>query len=242
MTKQPYSHFDLPREFLSREGHYLPPKARDQAEIARRRSLPAGTLVHEQQAKGIEIASKIFASVETGEGMAFTTRLLGMTAINTSWYIFGQKAPDVMRRRLHLPKMANEETEERLSAAQLRLDTIQDFNVAHDLANGVAKAHLIDKLSVRRANGFGRHLGNLALNLAVLGDGQTTISGNAFEVQEEVRSKGLNLIDGSINFVLDHDSHPSFAQLADYDSPLGVHWRLEAPNAAFDAYNEAFNS
>lgn len=239
MTKQPFSNFDLPRQHLGEQGHYIPPKARSEAEIARRRALPAGTLVAEEQVKGLQIAHNILKQVEPGESMAFTTKMLGMAAINSSWYTFGKGAPDVMRRRLMLPKVADHETDWRMSAQELRQQAMTGLTEAHGMAAGVAAATAENKLTVRRARAFGRYIGNVSLRLAVLDDGKTTMGGDAFEVQKEVRDKALDLLEFSREFGANTQSHPSIAQLANPDSPLGVHWRNEAPNGAFTAYKQA---
>lgn len=236
---KPRTHFDLTREHLSERGHYIPPKARDAEEIARRRSLPAGTLIAEQQARGLEIAHDILASVEPGEDMLFTTRMLGMAALNSSWYMFGQDASDVMRRRLWLPKMADDDTGYRQSAAELRTTTIDSLDGAHSMAQEFATWLAERRATERRKKQLGRHLGNTSLHLAVLGDGRTVIGGDAFDVQDEVRERSLELLRFARQFGIDAQTHLSVAQLADADSPLGVHWRHEAPDGAYEAYQEA---
>lgn len=244
MTKQPFSNFDLPRQHLSEQGHYVPPAARDEDEIRRRRALPAGTLLAEQQAHGVALAGNILSRVEAGEDMLFTTQMLGMATINSSWYVFaqGKHAPDVMRRRLILPKLADQETDWRQTAEGLREETVEGLATAGLLAQAFAADRAANRVSVRRDRAFGRHLGNVSLHLAVLRDGQTTIGGNAHEVQIEVRDRALELLDVARQFSIDHHSHPSIAQLANPDSPLGVHWRNTAPNGAYQAYREAIAS
>lgn len=239
MNKQPFSNFDLPRQHLSDQGHYVPPKARDEAEIARRRMLPRGTLVAEQQVRGIEVAHRILETVKVGEDMAFTTRMLGMAAINSSWYIFGQGAPDVMRRRLMLPKMADDENEWRQTPDELRVQTINGLRESRRQAAAITEATAANRLTARRSRSFGRLLGNVSLHLGVLDDGRTIIGGDAFEVQKHVRDKALDLLEFARQFGQDTQSHPSIAQLANPDSPLGVHWRREAPDNAFYAYEAA---
>lgn len=237
--KQPFSNFDLPRQHLGVEGHYVPPKARDATEAARRKTLAPGTVLAELQVKGIDISRNIVANVEPGRDMAFSTRLIGMAAINSSWYTFGQGAPDVMRRRLLLPKVADHAADWRKSAEELRVDAVDGLADAANMAQGVTAAVSKDRLTTRRVRQFGRYLGNVSLRVAVLGDGETAITGDAFEAQKQVRDKALDLLEFARNFSEQTGAHPSIAQLADPDSPLSVYWRREAPDGAYRAYESA---
>lgn len=238
MTKQPYSNFDLPRQHLSQEGHYVPPKARDPEEIARRRTLPAGTVLAEQQAKGVEIAHTLLGRTEVGSDMKFVTHMVGMLTINASWYLFGRGAPDVMRRRLILPHIARYEDDSRLSAAELRENALEGLGLATDMAADFAGRYAERKLSVHWARGFARHLGNVALDLAVLGDGNTTISGNAFAVQEHVRSQALDLLEYARQSGIDTGTHPSVAQLPDRYSQASLNIHKNGPDNVVQTYDD----
>jgi hypothetical protein len=242
MPKQPYSNFDLPRQHLGVEGHYVPPKARDEAEIARRKTLPPGTLIAEQQAKSLRVAHTILHQLAPGEGMGFASHMIGMATINSSWYTYGQGAPDVMRRRLLLPIVADKETDWRKSAEELQIDALGGLDQAHRLASGIADAIAANTLTKRRVRQFGQYLGNVSLRVAVAGDGRTTLAGDAFEVQEQVRAKALDLLEFAREFGDQTGAHPSVAQLDDPDSPLNVYWRRKAPNDAFQAHQNAIGT
>lgn len=237
--KQPFTHFDLTRQHLGEAGHYVPPKARDSAEIERRKQLPAGTLLAEQQQKGIKIARNILKNVEAGESMAFTTKLLGMAVMNASWYTFAQGAPDVMRRRLILPKMADLETEWRPSIHDLRTETLASLALAEEHAGAYTGAIAGNRLSKNRVQQFGRYMGNISLKLAVIDSGLYVPGGNAWEVQKAVRGSALGLLEDARTFDSTLLEHPSVAQLADPDSPLGIFWRKQAPQSAYEAYEQA---
>src|SRR6202008_618747 len=234
--KKPFTHFDLTREHLSEQGHYVPPKTRDAQEAARRRGLPAGTLIAEQQTKGLGLAHNILGRVEPGEDMQFVTRMLGMAVMNSSWYVFGKDAGDVMRRRLWLPKMADSETDWRQTPKELHLETVDGLVEAQYLSGQFAKKTEKLRVTETHKRGLGRLLGNMSLNLAVLGDGQTVLGGNAHDVQDQVRERSLGLMRFARQFGIDQQAHPSAAQLIDPDSPLGVYWRREAPDGAYQAY------
>jgi hypothetical protein len=236
---KPRTHFDLTREHLSKEGHYVPPKTRDPQEAARRRGRPRGTLIAEQQARGLGIAHNILGRAETGKDMEFTTRMLGMAVMNSSWYVFGKDANDVMRRRLWLPKMADSDTDWRQTPKELHLNTVDGLVMAQYLSEEFAHMTAQDRVTETKKRALGRHLGNMALNLAVLGDGRTVMGGNAHEVQDQARERSLELMRFARQFGIDHQTHPSIAQLPDRDSTLGLYWRQEAPDGAYQAYEEA---
>ena len=242
MTKLPFSNFDLPRQHLSGEGHYVPARARDIDEIVRRRSLPAGNVLLTQQRRGLEIAGRILTQVEAEEDLRFATKILGMAAMNTGWYAFAQNAPDVMRRRLILPKLADHETDWRQTAEGLRVETIKGLAVAEETAAIMAERHANRSRVPVIPAALGRRMGNVSLQLAVIHHGATSVGGNAFEVQKHVRDTSLEILEDAREFGVETGSHPSIAQLADPDSPLAVHWRREAPDGAFAAYESAIAS
>lgn len=233
MTQQPYTHFDLPKQHLSEQSHYVPPAARNLAEVARRRQLPAGTLLKEQQLGGMVVARDVLATVNPGIDTAFASRMIGMAMLNTSWYIFGKDAPGVMRRRLLLPKASDEPVMTR-SAAATRAKILEGLDTGIELAEQVVDQHKKRRVSHATARAFGRHIGNVSLLCAVLGDGQRTMTGPVFAVQEHARTEALELLDNSRQiFEITGDAHPSVAQLADTDSPLSVYWRRSAPDGAY---------
>lgn len=235
--KQPYSHFDLPRQHLGQEGHYVPPKARDAKEIARRRTLPPGTVLAEQQAKGVVIAHKLLERTEVGADMRYATHILGMLTINSSWYLFAKDAPDVMRRRLLLPRIARYETDTRISPAEQREKTLGGLALAAEMATDFADRYAKQKLSVSRAHQFARHLGNVSLDIAVLGDGQTTIGGNDFDVQKHVRSQALDLLEYAREAGVATGTHPSVAQLPDQYSPASIEIHTHGPDQVVSNYD-----
>ncbi len=111
-----YKDFDLPTNHQAKGEDYIPPKARQADEIERRRRLPSGTLLAEQQRDGIAISAEALARLEREEDLQFASRILGASALNTSWYLFAKGAP-VMRRRLKLPVLATPEPEFRPNTA-----------------------------------------------------------------------------------------------------------------------------
>ena len=236
---KPRTHFDLTREHLSEEGHYIPPRTRDAQEAGRRKGRPRGTLIAEQQAKGLGITQNILSRVEVGKDMEFVTRMLGMAVMNSSWYVFAKDAEERMRRRLWLPTMADHLTDYRQTPEELRLNTIDGLVEAQYMAEEFARKTAELRVTESHKRALGKHLGNMSLNLAVLGDGQTSIGGDAHTVQEEVREKSIKLMKFARQFGIDHGTHPSVAQVPDRDSTFGIHWRQQAPDGAYQVYQEA---
>lgn len=242
MTKLPFSNFDLPRQHLTGDGNYIPRRTRDEAEAARRRSLAPGTVLAEQQAKGMRIAATILSHELDDDAMRFTAQMLSQALLNTSWYTFGKDAPDVMRRRLWLPKMADHHSDWRQTAEGLRIVTAQHALATTGLAQAIATQASHNHVTKRTATSFGRQAGAFALHVALLehvGIGQ---SGSAHEVQRDVRDIALVALDGARSSSEVLGSHASIAQLADYDSELGVTWRHEAPQDAYEAYLESYQA
>lgn len=242
MTKLPFSNFDLPRQHLGGEGHYIPPRARDKDEIARRRSLPSGILLLEQQRRGLEIAGSILTLVKEDEDIKFTAKMIGMAALNTGWYAFAQNAPDVMRRRLLLPKLADHETDWRQTAEGLQIEAVNGIHEVHDIAALMIDRHEAKTRGRAIPTALGRRIGNVSLQFGAIHHNATNVAGTAFEVQKHVRDTSLDILESTREFGIKTGSHPSIAQLADPDSPLAVHWRRTAPDGAYEAYETAVAS
>lgn len=240
-----YKDFDLPSRIEAKGAPYVPPKARDDDEIERRRRLPTGTLLAEAQRDGVAIAADILADMEDPADLAFASRLLGASALNTSWYLFAEGAP-VMRRRLKLPLLATEgdivrpdtielvqARDRRLAEARRRADTHTQM-----VAFALAEAARDDS-----ATNLGRLVGNTGLSIATvdLGDVFTFGQGDNFEVQDAVRERSLQTLRDARELGIELHTIPSLAQLADPDSDLSVFWRRQAPNGAYRAYCDAID-
>ncbi len=235
--KKPFKHFDLPTKHLS-ERHYVPPKARTADEIDRRRSLPRGTVLLEQQQHGLAMAGTMLERVEEPQDVDFATRVLAMCAVNTGWYSFARGA-QVMRRRLLLPELAGEDGDWRENRQGLLVRLEHDLADTALLATYVLRAK-IDKLDVAfRTKLFGRRVGNLSLALACVPKADAAKFLTAFDAQALARNEALAIIEGARVLGEEIGVNPSIAQLPDPDSPLSVYWRRRAPNGAYDAYEEA---
>lgn len=248
MTKNIYKDFDLPNKHLTGEVDFVPPRARDEDEILRRRSNPSGTLLLEYQHKGIEIARAVLGGIKNGspEDIEFTAEVLAATGLNTAWYSYARNS-SVQRRRLKLEVLATEDPEQRPSTYMLLGNAISDLGNADALSGLLITQHVTGSPeAVRQRTNLGRMVGHASLTLscAPLGDriGYDDISMTDFDLQDLARRRGLHSLERARELALRIGSAPSLAQLADPDSDLSVFWRRQAPNGALAAYEEAVAS
>lgn len=237
-----YKDFDLPTKHL--DGlHFIPPKARDQNEIERRRQLPRGVLLAEHQERGLAIASTILKHVEDRESVEFSSRILSASGLNSAWYGFARGAEyEVMRRRLKLPFLAVQKPEFQESSADMLYNAAYEFGEARATADQLKtaiEAHSPKVDNYRRT--LGRMIGKASLTLACvdLGDELCARPLGSVDTQTLVRARSLRALNDARTLGDSIGLPPSVAQLADPDSHLSVFWRREAPNGAAMAYRTA---
>jgi hypothetical protein len=235
--KKPFTHFDLPKQHLVGE-HYVPARARRTDEIERRRSLPSGTVLLEQQRDGLAIASHVVEHVEEDRDIQYISDMLAASALNASWYGFAQHAP-VMRRRLYLPELANDETEWRETRSGLLTKVRRSLAETAELASIVASARASGYETKRRLFELGRQLGNTALGAGCMPIGGATYGLSAYEAQVAARDQSLSIVERSRALTSEVGVNVSIAQLADRDSPLSVYTRRTAPDGVYMALEQA---
>ncbi len=234
---QPYKDFDLSTEHLNGRA-YIPPFTRNETERQRRHLLPPGTIILEQQRRGLAISVALLERITEPQDLQFAARMIAMGAINSSWYLYGEHAP-VMRRRLNLPELASAESDWRQDTQGLLVKTRHDLVSATELAEATVATHINRASTQKIRSQLGRRVGNASLGLASLEVGTTAQSLSAFAVQARARQEGLQLIEDARTLGDRTGTHPSIAQLADPDSDLAVLWRREAPNEAYTAFEWA---
>ncbi len=239
--KQPYRHFDLPTTHLSMESaHHVPRRATQPSEVDRRRSLAKGTLVAEEQARGIGVASSMLWQLFEPEDIAFARRIVSAAGINTAWYDFAAGS-DVMRRRLLLPQ---------LDGDRLDVDPEALFNHATDeLQNAVPLAsRLIDAIGRRTKTReayqmqLGRRVGNASLTLACLPVAELLAERpytDAITTQDYVRRTAMRTLEDARTLVNTVGVHPSFAGFAHPDNQLAYYIRTNAPAGVVEALESA---
>ncbi len=235
---KPYKDFDLTRVHIV-DKHYVPPKARRPDEIARRHSLPRGTVLLEKQRDGISIASDILQQDYDRPDEDFIIETLGASALNAGWYTFAQGAP-VMRRRLKLPELADDDADWRETRSGLLVKIREGLVGATHMAESVRISHVNRLETHRQAALLGRQLGNVSLKLTSLPIANAPMGQSAFDIQDAARLRSLDALETARTFAdRTLGLHPSIAQLADPDSPLSVYWRRNAPDGAYNAYEQA---
>lgn len=242
MNTLPYTDFDLPTKHLSEllpEQHYAPARTRDREEAERRRGLPTGTLLLEQQRRGLVMASAILDRVHTPEGVDFASHLIAIGGMNSSWYSFGRGAAS-MRRRMKLPVVAHDDNDWRQDRSGLIEASKQGLVEAAGYAEVLIAAKLNRAPRPRSNVVFGRAMGNTCLELGCIRFGDTFIGQSAFDAQATARTISLNIVEQARVLGTRMGTHPSIAQLADPDSDLSVAWRREAPDDAFEALEAAY--
>ena len=238
-----YKDFDLPKTHLGPEGHFAPPKARDQEEIERRQAQPRGVLVLEAQHDGIEMACDILPALRQSEDITFAADVLAASGLNTAWYLFGKDAP-VQRRRLKLEILATDDPEQRPTTFMLLNNAVDDLKEALVVSNTLIKGsreQLPDTEQKQKV--LGRIIGHASLTLscASLGDqiGYEMQDISNHDIQDLARRRGLHALGASKEIGKTIGTAPSLAQLADPDSDLSVYWRRNAPDGALAAYEQA---
>lgn len=238
-----YKDFDLPTKHLVAERHFVPAKARDEDEIERRRSLRPGVLLAEHQEHGVAVAASILKRLHQPEDVAFASKIISATGLNTAWYSFARGAEhEVMRRRLKLPFLAAHAPEFRPSSDELLYDSAFYFDEARQTGEDLIEIIGRDpRKEEQLKKKFGRQVGKASLTLACvsLGDELQANPVRSVDTQDRVRQRCLQALESSRTIDESIGLPPSFAQFAEHDSHLSVYWRREAPSGAQQAYHTA---
>lgn len=243
--------FNLPAQHINETdgSNYVPPRARDEAEIARRRQLRPGTLLLEHQAAGLEVARAVYRHpVTESEDAKYIRQRLAVPLFNSAWYTFANmdKSPDFfMSRILKLPVIAYDETEieDPWRASKEFLET----KIRDGLGRSAALASRLtiqyqrgaEKTRLKTAADLGRAMGNTALLLINRDNFDTPLGMSDVDIQNLVMAYASELL-GQAR--VSHDGtgyHESIAQIAHWESPLSRDWRDNAPPQAYEALEQA---
>jgi hypothetical protein len=237
--KKPFKHFDVPTQHLvGYDAHFVPPQARSASEIERRRSRPAGALLAEYQLYGIRIAASVLGRVREQPDIDFATRIIGPAGLNTASYIFPKG--DVMRRRILLPNMIGEDGIEPPTPADHLRAGLLGLREARVAAEGLVFA-AGEKLRTtnRQRMELGRDIGEISLGLICADMPEILSMDSEYAIQAMARQRSLQALEIARTMGAEIGTPPSLAQLADPDSNLSVFFRREAPNGAYQAFEEA---
>lgn len=236
--KKPYTDADLPVKYQLEGRRWRPERARRQEEIARRRSLRSGTLVREQQRDGITFAGDWFDSAKEVTDKRFIAGIIATSLFNSSWHIGAENAPDVMRRRLKLPFLADHETGWRQDSEGLITLTTERLLVASHLGNQVVAEYAANRSNKVLLRRVGNYTGTTALHLAAVEHEATHLGGTAYQVQEGMRAVALDTVERSLTIADEIGVYPTIAQIHNPYSPVGVYIRSEAPDGALRTYDQ----
>ena len=240
---QGFRDFDLPKEHLISEKHFIPAKTHDKGEELRRREMRPGTLIAEQQARGLVIARVILENIDDEDAMVFASNTLAVAGLNSAWYSYAQRAQDVMRRRLKLPIMLHDR-------ARQPVTVIEDATTL--LSKAGAEADRLVLAMERNPRKIGDHqrnvglrTGNMALRLAtyeplLLGGFVGELDDETMQIQ--VRQIALKTLSSARTMHVAVGSHPSVAQLSDPYSDLSVYWHRKSPGQIQGAVRDALNA
>ncbi len=235
--------FDLPAQHINETdgSSYIPPRARDDDEIARRRQLRPGSLIREFQASGAKVAQAIYDSpVAEPEDILYIRRRLAVPLFNSAWYTFADngKTPDFfMRRVLKLPVLASDETDienswrasKEFLQGKVRDGLVHSATLASRLSIQYERG--LEKSRQKTETGLGRSMGNTALLLINLQNANSPLGMSEGEIQDLVMSYASDLLADARASHENTGYHASIAQLADPESPLSRDWRDNAPRS-----------
>lgn len=252
--KQPYKILTLPSNHLPKTGaHYGPLGTQNPTLRAERQARPSGTLIVENQYRGIFVAHKVLQHHHELQAPEVATDLLALASINTAWYMFAQNPTSarqlqrsaVMNKRLQLPVLARETDGDTVFSSHDKTyrDALVRILKVRELARDNFAEYRERKTTQKPKNDvMGRILGSagLALNaLSLYGTNGTLAPNDAFAVQDDVRDASLTLLERARTADETIGSYPSLLQLADTDSDLMVHWRRSVPEADIDILQSA---
>lgn len=231
--------FDLPTIHINETdgSNYVPPRARDEEEIARRQALPPGSLIREFQASGANVARAIFDHpVSEPEDILYIRQRLAIPLFNSAWYAFADSdtTPEIfMRRVIKLPVLAVDKDDWRASKEFLQARVRDGLGQTAALASQVSIQHQrgLETTRARTEKQLGRAAGGTALLLINLQNANAPLGMSEGEIQDAVMLYASDLLEAARTSHEPTGYHASIAQLADPDSPLAVDWRRNAPRS-----------
>ncbi len=225
---------------------YVPPKARDPKEIARRRMLPKGTIILEQQRDGAEIVARCLELLTGKDDDGVLAKMIARAANGTADICAarpGGKSGKTMYKRIALPE--NDIDPSGLDEESLRLRALGLIKAAVEPGRYIVKSHVGNHCSTPAfSEQFGKLVGQTSLVLASAEDNKTLqmVAGDPIAVQHYTWLACEAMIEEARLFhrLPSVGVHPTFAQFAHRDSPLNVWIRNNAPNDSAEVLDQAF--
>lgn len=240
MSKEnPPKILDLPTEHLTTNGSdYVPPKTRDSTERDRRHDLPTGTILLEDQLKGIAVMSDVLARLESPEDLAYASDMFGASLMNASWYQYARDFQG-MRRHVELESMLDEHGHF-LSQDALLTKIVSHLDEIRTLAAAVTRDHSERHVRQPLQIKLGRAMGGVASSIVSIGMGHIDERAELYGVKTGVRDRAQRIVRLSRTDLLTHGTRPSAAQFANRDSDAMLAWRRDATDTAYQAMEAAY--
>lgn len=238
--------YELPQNFVPRTApEYIPPVSRNAAEIERRRGMPPGSLVIEQQYLGA-LASGYFMEwlVQDGshEDVAFGSELTAAALLGSARLSLRGGRP-VMRRHLHLPVVVDPVTDVQLTPAQRIKAMSSGLEGVADLSGDIyeRKLSLKRRASLERAHRFGRAAGDAALWVALAPQGEEIGEPGmlATEVQLAVRGIADDALEATRVLRGKVGQNLSLAMIGGQAARLETYIEENAPGGVYDTLHDA---
>lgn len=219
---------------------YVPRPARRPHEIARRKGRRNGTLILEQQHRGISIVTIGADQLSTPDEVAEWADFGAVACIGSGPYMFNG---NVMNRYVKLPMLATEDPSNRPGSEELRERAVLKLAQAAELAGKTLIAHeqrVPKKVFTRLAMHTGKTTVEAALELACVPLGDITSNpGNYLsneDVQHLVRQRCMQTLQAANSMGVELGTYPSAAQLVDPLSPLSVELQTKGSDVAVKTY------
>lgn len=235
--KTGFKNIDLPVTHLTTEPIYQPELTRDPIEEARRRANPEHTVILEQQAAAAEVAGALFRhDMPDRADRDFRNKWLARGFANGAFHQFAMDEPGVMRRRLLLTRLADDEAQWRETSGGLESTIDRSLGHIAHLANILVIAHINEQDTTKLKMKLGAAMGNIAINFECLQLADAPNGMSEYDIQALARWASLDMLRDARTSYGDVGVVPSIAQLSLPNTPLSTYWNRNAP-----ASNHAFH-
>lgn len=241
--KRGFKNIDLPVTHLTTEPVYMPELTRDPVEAARRRSNPDHTVILEQQASSLLVAESLFSyPMSERRDRNFRNKWLARGFANASFLQFAADEPSIMRRRLQLTRLADDDTGFRETKGGLEETIHSKIGHAAFLADSLRIAHVNEADTSKLRMRLGAAMGNIAVDLECLQLTDVPNGISEYDAQALARWTALDMLrDARTVYPETGGIVPSIAQLSLSTTPLSTYWSHAAPesNQAYHGLQQA---
>lgn len=235
--------FELPQSFVPKgDPEYIPPISHDLEDAERRRQLPSGSLVLEQQHLGA-VAATLFVRelLDNGshEDLVFGSGILSASLLGSARLSL-RGGPSVMRRHLHLPVIADPDTDTRMSQFDKEQLTLEQLEATAGLSEAVyRRKRERGRVTLRLSHQFGHLAGDSGLWVAMLPHTEIGPGGTTSDVQHAVRDVGMEALATTRRLRKKVGNNLSLAMLGGPTTTLSAYVQASAPHGAYNALRAA---